>query len=369
MNIPLLDLKAQYKSIKQEIDNAIRQVINKTAFLGGEFVRNFESDFAKALGVKYCLGVGSGSDALFIALLSLGIKKGDEVIVPANTFIATAEAVSAVGAKVIFVDCEPDYYQIDYKKILDKITKKTKAIIVVHLYGHPAPMDEIIDIAKKHDLFIVEDAAHAHLAKYKSVSIGAIGDIGCFSCNAVKILGAYGDAGAIVTNDEEIINKCRLFANHGRIDKYNHILEGYNSRLDSLQASILSAKLQHLAEWKKKRRKVANLYNSLLKIPEIITPKEMPKTESVYHQYVIRCKERDKLKDYLKSNGIETGIHYPTGLPFLEAYSRLRFKAGDFPVTNKLQNEILSLPMYPELTEKQIEYVADAIKKFYRVQK
>ena len=368
MKIPFVGLKAQYFSIKRKIDFAVESVINQAAFVGSSFVYDFESEFAKALGAKYCIGVGNGTDAIFFALKSLGIGRGDEVVVPANTFIATAEAVSATGAKVVFVDCDPGYYQINPNKIKKSITEKTRAIIAVHLYGQPAPMNEIIKIAKKFHLIVIEDAAQAHLAAYNGNPVGTIGRVGCFSFYPGKNLGAYGDGGAIVTNDKKTALMCRLLTNHGRIDKYNHIMEGYNSRLDGLQAAILSVKLPHVAQWNRKRREIAGIYNSLLrKIPEVITPKEMPKTRSAFHLYVIRCKKRDELKKYLKSCGIETGIHYPTGLPFLKAYSRYKFKPANYPVTFKLQSEILSLPIFPELTKKQIHYVANAVKRFYHV--
>lgn len=363
--IKFVDLKKQYLGIKKEIDKAIGGVIKDSAFIGGERVKKFEKEFAYLIGAAHCVGVGNGTDALFIALKGLGIGQGDEVIVPANTFIATAEAVSAGGASVVFADCEEKFYCLDISDVKKKITAKTKAVIAVHLYGQPANMDELSLLCRKHKLFLIEDTAQAHLAKYKEKTVGTIGDVGCFSFYPGKNLGAYGDAGAIVTDDEKIAFKCRLLANHGRIEKYDHLIEGYNSRLDSLQAAILSVKLKYLKKWNKKRRCLAQKYNELLKGLPIVCPEEFSGASCVYHLYVIRCKERDQLRDFLKSNGIETGIHYPVALPFLKAYDRLAARPESFPVSFRLQNEILSLPLYPELTEQEIRRIVQKIKQFY----
>jgi len=366
MNVPFVDLKTQYQSLKSEIYKAIQNVISDCAFVGGKYAKNFESEFANYCESKHCIGVGNGTDALFISLRALDVGKGDEVITAANSFIATSEAISATGAKVVFVDCHQDYYTIDVSKIEEEITSKTKAIVPIHLYGQPADMDKINQIAKKHNLFVIEDAAQAHGATYNEQRVGTFGDIAIFSFYPGKNLGAYGDAGAIVTNNEEFAAKCRMLANHGRIEKYNHEFEGYNSRLDGIQAAILSVKLRYIDEWNKKRRKIADKYNELLKYCyNVITPKELPEAECVYHLYVIRIKKRNELKKYLREKGIVTGIHYPIGLPFLKAYQYLNHSSEDFPNTYKYQNEILSLPIYPEITEDMICYVSDKIKIFY----
>ncbi|MGB1242979.1 MAG: DegT/DnrJ/EryC1/StrS family aminotransferase, partial [Chitinophagales bacterium] len=285
MQIPFVDLKAQYSSIKNEVDQAIRNCVEETAFIGGKYVHGFEVAYAAALGVKHCIGVANGTDALFIVLKSLGIGVGDEVITVANSFIATSEAITATGAKVVFVDCHADFYNIDVDQIEAKITSNTKAIIPVHLYGQPADMASIAAIAKKHDLYVVEDAAQAHLAEVNGKKVGKWGDASCYSFYPGKNLGAYGDAGAIVTDNEELAIKCRMTANHGRIAKYDHVFEGYSSRLDGMQAAILSAKLPHLAEWSEKRRQVAAWYNELLEGADLILPKELEGTKCVYHLY------------------------------------------------------------------------------------
>jgi dTDP-4-amino-4,6-dideoxygalactose transaminase len=380
MEIPLVDLKVQYKSIKDEIDLAIAEVISKSAFVGGPFVEAFERSFAAFCNVKHCIGVGNGTDALFIALKCLGIGEGDEVIVPANSFIATSEAVTMTGAKVAFVDINPKTYNMDSNKLEDylkrRVTRNTaapqhgstatrpSAVIPVHLYGQPADMDPILSIAKKYDLKVVEDAAQAHGAEYKGRKIGSIGDAACFSFYPGKNLGAYGDGGAIVTRDDQLALKVRMFANHGRIDKYDHEIEGVNSRLDGLQAAVLGVKLKHLSEWSEKRRRNARIYDRFLKETDLITPVEMNNVKAVYHLYVVRTPKgvRQKLQDHLKSKSISTGIHYPIALPNLKAYKYLNHNDQDFPEATKASGEILSLPMYSELTEEQISYVVDQIR-------
>lgn len=365
MRIPLVDLKAQYLSIKSEIDDAITRVIDETAFIGGKFAAQFEREFAAEIGVRHVVGVGNGTDAITIALRALLLKRGDEVIVPANTFIATAEAVTAAGGTVAFADVGEDGL-IDPEDVRRRLNKNTRAIIPVHLYGFPANMDAIMEIAQKHHLFVIEDAAQAHLAEYKGKKVGTMGSVATFSFYPGKNLGAYGDAGAIATNDEALAKKSRMLANHGRIDKYDHEIEGYNSRLDGIQAAILSVKLEHLSVWTDKRREVAKKYSDALKsIPQLILPSMPAESRCVFHLYVVRCEERDALRDHLKKEGIETGIHYPIALPFLRAYAHFGHTAKDFPVAHRLQDEILSLPMYPELTDKEIECVVGAIKRFY----
>jgi dTDP-4-amino-4,6-dideoxygalactose transaminase len=365
MNIQLVDLKAQYETIKNDIDSAIRNVISETAFIGGQHVKKFEESIAKFCGVKHCVGVGNGTDAVFIALRILGIGPGDEVITVANSFIATSEAITQTGARVVFVDIDPNTYNIDTNRIEARITSRTKAIIPVHLYGQPVDMDPIFDLARKYNLKIVEDAAQAHGAVYKGRTIGSLGDMACFSFYPGKNLGAYGDAGAIVTSDESLAKKARMFANHGRIDKYDHEMEGVNSRLDGLQAAILGVKLRHLDTWSEARRKNAYLYNKHLQGTDLVTPSEIANVKAVYHLYVVRVKMniRSKLQEHLKSKGIATGIHYPIALPNLKAYAYLEHRPEDFPEATKASHEIVSLPMYPELTEAHIQYVAGAIRE------
>ncbi len=366
MNIQFVDLKAQYETIKSEIDSVIQTVVAETAFIGGQHIALFEESFARFCGVKYCVGVGNGTDAIFIALKSLGIGAGDEVITVANSFIATSEAITHTGARVVFVDINPRTYNIDTAKIERKITSRTKAIVPVHLYGQPADMDPILSLARKYNLKIVEDCAQAHGAVYKGKTIGSIGDMACFSFYPGKNLGAYGDAGAVVTGDEVLARNVRMFANHGRVDKYDHEMEGINSRLDGLQAAILGVKLRHLDSWSEARRKNAYLYNEHLKGTDLVTPMEMANVKAVYHLYVVRIKkdQRRKLQDHLKSKGISTGIHYPIALPNLKAYSYLKHNKNDFPEATKASEEILSLPMYPELSESQIKFIAQEIKEF-----
>ncbi|MBM4306337.1 MAG: DegT/DnrJ/EryC1/StrS family aminotransferase [Deltaproteobacteria bacterium] len=377
MTIPLVDLKAQYESIKPEIDSAISKVISESAFVGGPFVESFEKAFAEFCNAKHCIGVGNGTDALFIALKTLGIGPGDEVVVPANSFIATSEAVTLTGARVVFVDIDPKTYNIDPNKLEDCVkaryalcsmhsVNRLKAIIPVHLYGQPADMDPILEIARKYDLKVLEDSAQAHGAEYKGRKIGSLGDMACFSFFPGKNLGAYGDGGAIITNDDSLALKARMYANHGRIAKYDHEMEGINSRLDGLQAAILKVKLGHLSEWTEIRRNNAYLYNELLKDTDLVIPHEIEGVKAVYHLYVVRVKQelREKLQNYLKSNGVSTGIHYPIALPDLKAYSYIRNNRNGFPEATKAAKEILSLPMYPELEESQIHYIKKVIDQF-----
>ena len=364
--IPFVDLKAQYDSIKDEIDEAIQNVLNNTSFIMGEELKKFEEEFARFCNVKYAIGVANGSDALILALRACGIGEGDEVITVSHTFIATAEAISNVGGKVVFVDIDPKTYTIDTSKIEGKISNKTKAIIPVHLYGQPANMDPIMRLAKKYNLKVIEDAAQAHGAEYKEEKVGSIGDVGCFSFYPGKNLGAYGDAGMVVTNNEEIAEGIKLLRNHGRINKkYEHEIEAYSSRLDNLQATILRVKLKYLNKWNDMRRKNAKRYNKLLsEMDDIIVPYEADYSKHVYHLYVIRAEGRDKLREELKSKGIATGIHYPIPLHLQPAYNYLGYKRGDFPVTEKASQEILSLPMFAELSDEQIEEIVKLIKNY-----
>jgi len=369
MQIPLVDMKSQYKYIKDEIDAAIQEVIATSAFIGGPYVRAFEEAFARFCGVKHCIGVGNGTDALFIALKSLGIGVGDEVITAANSFIATSEAITATGARVVFCDIDPQTYNIDVSLIEAKITPQTKVVIPVHLYGQPADMDPIMELARRYRLKIVEDAAQAHGARYKGQMVGSLGDVACFSFYPGKNLGAYGDGGAIVTKDDELALTIRMFANHGRVDKYDHKIEGMNSRLDGLQAAILSVKLRYLEEWNEARRQLAYLYNDLLADSDIVTPVELENTRSVYHLYVVRLRNdaRDLVCQALLQRGIGVGIYYPIALPSLKAYSHLSEEERCCPEATLASQEILSLPLFAELKKAEVQYIAEAIKKSYAV--
>lgn len=367
MNIPFVDLKAQYLSIKDEMDAAIAGVLNETAFIGGPRVKTFETAFARYCGVDHCVGLANGTDAIFIALKTLGVGPGDEVITVANTFVATSEAIKMAGAQVVFVDIDPSTYLIDVDQIEQKISGKTKAIIPVHLYGQPADMDPIRTLAKKHGLFVIGDAAQAHGAKYKGQPISTLADITCFSFYPGKNLGAYGDGGALVTNNEAWAANARMFANHGRTKKYDHDLEGVNSRLDGLQAAVLGVKLPYLNDWTESRRRNAYRYNDALEGLGLVTPRELDDVRAVYHLYVVRVPNgrREKLQEFLKAAGIDTGIHYPIALPYLNAYKHLGHTKRDFPESLKASEEIVSLPMFPELTEEQIDWVAKRIREFH----
>ncbi len=361
MKIPFVDLKAQYSSIKEEIDPVIKEILDNTNFIMGQPVEQFEKEFASYCNAKNCIGLSSGTSSLLVALKAAGIQQGDEVITTPHTFIATTEAITELNAKVKFVDIDKETYTINPELIEKAITEKTKAIIPVHLYGQSADMDPIINIAEKHNLTIIEDCAQAHGAEYKGKKV-PVSSIGCFSFYPGKNLGAYGDAGAIITNDNEIAEKAAIIRDHGRKkgDKYIHTITGSNYRLDALQAAILRVKLKHLDEWTERRRNNAKTYNDLLK--DIVTiPKEAEYAKHVYHLYVIRVKERDRLKTFLKEKGISTGIHYPTPLHLQPALKSLKYKEGDFPITETTSKEILSLPMFPELTQEQIEHITQMI--------
>jgi dTDP-4-amino-4,6-dideoxygalactose transaminase len=367
VSIPFVDLKAQYQSIKPEIDAAIESVITRSAFIGGSFVKQFEEAFARYCGAGYCVGLANGTDALYVALRTLGIGPGDEVLTAANTFIATSEAIRMAGAQVVFVDVNPRTYTIDVERIEEKITAKTKAIIPVHLYGQPADMDPILSLAKQYGLRVIGDAAQAHGAFYKSRPVASLADISCFSFYPGKNLGAYGDGGALVTDNPEWAAEARKFANHGRSKKYDHDFEGINSRLDGLQAAILHVKLAHLDCWTEGRRTNAERYNEALKDLPIGLPQEMADVRAVYHLYVIRVPDgnRDRLQAFLKERGVETGVHYPIALPYLNAYRHLNHSESDFPEALKASGEILSLPMFAELTDEQRDVVTTEIRRFF----
>lgn len=362
MKVPFVDLKAQYAAIKDEVDSAISGVIASTAFVGGEALRRFEEDFGDACGRKYCVGVGNGTDALFVAMKGLGIGPGDEVITAANSFIATSEAITMTGAKVVFADVDADTYNIDPTLVDKAVTPRTKAIVPVHLYGRVADMDAILDIAKRHKLFVVEDAAQAHLCRHGDRVVGSLGDVGCFSFYPGKNMGAYGDAGAVVTGDEKLATKVRMLANHGRVSKYDHEFEGVNSRMDGIQAAVLGVKLRHIREWNSRRYNNALLYRKHLEAIDGVVLPDIPQEGShVFHLFVVRVKDRTGLQNHLREKGVATGVHYPIALPNLIAYKYLGHKPSDFPISSAYQEEVLSLPMYPELSEEQIAYVAECI--------
>jgi dTDP-4-amino-4,6-dideoxygalactose transaminase len=362
MHIPFVDLKSQYLSLKQEFDEAVLKVLSETAFISGKYAKAFEEQFAGYLGAEHCVAVGNGTDALEIGLQAIGIRDGDEVLVPANTFFATAEAVGNIGATAVFVDIDAQTYNIDAARAEEKITPRTKAIIPVHLYGLPAEMDSIMALAKKHGLKILEDCAQAHGATYKGKTVGTFGDAATFSFYPSKNLGAFGDAGAIVTNSEETAEKARLIANHGQIAKNRHSLIGRNSRMDGIQAAVLSVKLPHLEEWLEARRRNAALYNEFLKDSGLQLPFEPDGLRHTYHLYVVQVPNRAAVQQKLADDQIETGLHYPTALPFLEAYADLNYQPSDFPVAHAQMDKILSLPMYAELTEEMIEKVCRSLK-------
>lgn len=366
MNVNFLDLKKQYLGIKTEIGKAINDVLESTAFSGGPFVEAFEKNFAAAHNAKFCVGVNNGTSALHIALWAMGIERDAEVIVPTNTFFATAEAVSLLGAKPVFVDCESEFYNLDPKLLEKAITSKTKAIIPVHLYGQPAQMDEILSIAKKHGIPVLEDCAQAHLAQYKGKSVGTIGVAGCFSFYPGKNLGAYGEAGAVVTNDETLYWKMRALRDHGALKKYHHDVVGHNYRMEGIQGAVLDVKLKHLQNWTKARKTAAAAYRELLcGIPQITIPTEMKDVSHVFHLYVIRTDKRDELANYLKDNGVHTGIHYPVPCHQQKAYADLGYKTGSFPIAEKYAGTLLSLPMHEGLTTEEIEYVSKKIHNFF----
>lgn len=364
--VKFLDLSAQYQTIKVDIDLVIRNVIEESAFIGGKYVAKFEKEFADYVEAEFCIGVGNGTDAIEIALEALGMPAGAEVIVPANSFIASSEAVTRTGHKVVFADADAENYVLSVEDIKKRITPKTKAIVAVHLYGHPCDMDALQELAEKHDLYLIEDCAQAHGAEYKGKMVGGIGDIATFSFYPGKNLGAYGDGGAVTTNNEALAKKSRMIANHGRIDKYEHEFEGRNSRLDGLQAAVLSVKLKYLPEWTEHRIKVAETYLELLKEEKnIVLPVKKSWAKQVYHLFVIRAKNRDGLKAFLADSGIQTGIHYPTALTKLSAYKYLQQDKEDM-FAHESDSQLLSLPIGDHIDYESVKLVTEAIKKFYK---
>jgi dTDP-4-amino-4,6-dideoxygalactose transaminase len=364
--IKFLDLKSQYLSIKNEIDDAIQQVLLSSAFAGGPFVKSFEENFAKIQGSKFCAGVNNGTSALHIVLMALGIGEGDEIIMPVNTFIATPASVSLQGAVPVFVDCSEDDFNIDVTKIERAITVKTKAIMPVHLYGQPAKMKEICSIAEKHGLEIIEDCAQAHVAECCGKRVGNFGIAGCFSFYPGKNLGAYGEGGAVISNDEGFWKKIQAIKEHGSFKKYYHEYLGHNYRLEGIQGAILDVKLNYIEAWTETRRKNADLYRKYLAGKgDLILPAETPGVRHVYHLFVVRSGRRDELAKYLNDNGIQTSIHYPIPCHLQNSYKFMGYKEGDFPVAEKLSKEILSLPMSEQLKEDEIVYIAEKISDFF----
>ncbi|MEA3378929.1 MAG: DegT/DnrJ/EryC1/StrS family aminotransferase [Nanoarchaeota archaeon] len=364
MNVPLVDLKRRYLSLKEEIDKSIKNVIENTAFINGPDVKLLEKEFAEYCNANYGIGCGNGTCAVHLALKAAGIKDGDEVITVPNTFIATAEAISYLGAKIKFVDIDPETMLMDVNKVEETITSKTKAILPVHLFGQMADMKPLLELAKKYNLKIIEDTAQAHGAEYYGRK-APFHEIATFSFFPAKIMGGFGDAGIVVTKNEDMANKIKLLVNHGRTKKYEHLMEGYNYRLDTIQAAVLRPMLNRLDGWVDKRRGIAKKYNALLKDLPIETPVEKEYNKHAYYMYVIKTENRDELKDFLKEKDISTGIHYPIPLHLQSAYKHLGLKKGDFPVAEECSKKILSLPFFPEMTDEEINYVVENIKLFF----
>lgn len=392
MNIPLIDLKAQYKSISEDIDRVTKEVLSSAGYIMGKNVTEFEKEFAEYIGVKHAISVGNGTDALVIALKSLGIGPGDEVITATFTYFASAECISAVGATPVFVDVEKDTFNMDPSKLEEKITDKTKAIIPVHIFGQSADMDPINEIAKKHNLKVIEDACQAVGAKYKGKMIGTLGDAACFSFFPTKNLSCAGDGGMIVTDDDDIATIARALRTHGSGEtgqkaynllnniteevetskdgddtvynplKYYNYLIGFNSRLDAIQGAILRVKLPHLDSWNNGRRRVAKIYNEAFKESNVVAPLVREENEPIYHQYVLQCDDREAMLNKLKEKGVATGVYYPIPLHLQKVYADLGYKEGDMPVAEYLSHRTFAIPVYPELTEEQINYIIDSIK-------
>lgn len=363
MIVPFVDLKAQYASIKAEIEVAIARVFENTSFVLGREVEAFEAAFAEYVGARFCIGVNSGTAAIQLAVMACGLSAGDEVIVPTNTFFATAEGVSTAGATPVFVDADPVSYNIDVMKIEAALTERTRAIMPVHLYGQAADLDPIFEIAERHQLIVIEDAAQAHGGLYKGRRVGGLGRAGCFSFYPGKNLGAYGEGGAVVTNDAEVARQVRLLRDHGSGRKYHHDIIGYNFRLEGIQGAILNVKLRHLERWNQLRHEHAARYGELLQGCDLNLPCEMPYARHVYHLYVVQSDTRDALQQTLSESGVQTGIHYPIPIHLQPAYASLNYQRGDFPEAEHQSQRVLSLPMFPELTEEQIMRVGETIRK------
>ncbi len=364
MEIPFVDLRAQYRQIQNEVDPAVLAVMQRGDFILGGAVTEFEKAFAAYCGARYCIGVDSGYSALELIIRAYDIGPGDEVITAANTFIATTLGISNAGATPVLVDCDPETYNIDVNKIEAAITPRTKAIMPVHLYGQPADMDAIRAIARKHNLYVFEDAAQASGARYKGRMAGSLGDAAAFSFYPGKNLGAYGDGGAVTTNDADIAEKIRLLRNIGQKVKYFHEIKGFNNRLDTMQAAVLGVKLPYLNDWNASRRRAAATYADLLVDLPIITPTTADYAEHIFHLYVVRVSDREALMEHLKKAGIATGLHYPIPIHLQPAYAELGYKRGDFPITEAYAETIVSLPIFPELDDEKVAYVANAIHEY-----
>jgi len=363
VKVPYLDLRAQYRNIKPELDAAIARVLESGQFVLGEEVARFENDFAAYCGAAECIALNSGTSALHLALLAAGVGPGDEVVTVPFTFVASVAAILYAGARPVLVDIDPRSFTIDPAAIEAAVTPRTKAILPVHLYGQPADMDPIMDIARRHNLVVIEDAAQAHGAKYKGRPAGTIGDMACFSFYPGKNLGAYGEGGAVTTNSSGYAHTVRMLRDWGQDRKYHHTLRGYNYRMDGFQGAILGVKLRHLSRWTESRRAIVEKYNLLLAGCDVETPAEMPWAHHVYHVYTIRADDRDALQMALTAEGIQTGIHYPVPVHLQPAYSDVGYGVGAFPQSEKAAREVLSLPLYPELSSESVEYVAHAVRK------
>ena len=370
--VPFFDLTRQYKKIKSEILSATQRVYEKGRFILGEEVSVFEKEFSHYCGVRYGVGVGSGTDALYLALKAAGIGEGDEVVTVANSFVATALAISFTGAKPLFVDIDSKAYTMDPNSLelllkrekAKKSGQKIRAVLPVHLYGHPADMDSIMEIANRYDLVVIEDACQAHGAKHGTKKVGSLGAMGCFSFYPTKNLGGYGDGGMVVTDHQKYDQKLRLLRCYGERKKYQHILKGHNSRLDEIQAALLRVKLKHLDQWNEERRRKARLYTRMLSPLGLVCPSEKKGVRHVYHLYAIKTRKRDALQAFLKKRGIETLIHYPIPIPLEKAYQEMGYRRGDFPLTDQWSRKILSLPFFPEMKESEMEEVAQQIQMF-----
>lgn len=366
MQVKFYDVAAQYKQIKEEIDTAISEVLESAAFYDSPSVLAFERAFAQRHGAEHCIAVNSGTSALHATLMALNIGVGDEVLVPVNTFFATAEAVSLTGAKPVFVDCNVDDYGIDPGQLERHRTARTKALIIVHMYGQAAQIMALKAFAEKHDLYLIEDCAHGHLATYNGVPVGTFGTASCFSFFPGKNLGAYGEGGAILTQHPELATELAKIRQHGALNKYYHERIGHNYRMEGLQAAILNVKLRYIEQWTAKRQQRAALYSQLLEsCSEVVLPKIAATNQHVYHLFVIRCRNRDKLREYLTHKGVETGLHYPLPLHLQKAYAGLGYQSGSFPTAEQLSGEILSLPISEQLSEDEAKYVSKCIKAFY----
>ncbi len=367
MKVPFTDLTIQYKTLKSEVDKAISAVLDSGNFIGGDHVKNFEESFSERCHIKNCIAIGNATEGLFLSLKALGVGTGDEVITPAWSWISTSEVITLTGATPVFADVDPEYFTVTEKNIKDKITPRTKAVIVVHLYGQVADVTTIKKLCDQSNLFLIEDCSQAHLSSEHGVIAGATGDCGVFSFYPTKNLGAFGDAGCVITYQEPLAEKIRRLANHGGLSKDDHLMEGFNSRMDTMQAAILNVKLKYLPEWNERRIKNAQLYyENLSGIKSVILPVLRKDTVHTFHLFVVRVEQRDALKSFLADMGVQTLIHYPKALPFEPAYDYLSLTEKDYPVSALLQNTVLSLPISPEISEGQIVYVCDKIKEFYR---